>query len=137
MASAKGRTAVEALKNGLKLKQPLQLTLEQAGGLKAEKVEPFMLADEMPDPKNPQPKKAEPADMMMIKNISGQLQPGEVSDFVPSVDGGFIVLMDKRDPADPAKYEQSKATFETRYLKNAGDYVFMEWLRDRQRDAGV
>ena len=137
MASAKGRKAVEALRNGLKLKQPLPSTLEQAGGLKAEKVEPFMLADEMADPKNPQPKKNEPTDLMMIKNISGQLQPGEVSDFIPAADGGFIVLMEKRDPADPSKYEQSKATFEARYIKSAREYVFMEWLRDRQRDAGV
>src|SRR5205823_15093053 len=121
MASAKGRAAVEALRNGLKLKQPLQLTLEQAGGLKAEKVEPFMLADEMPDPKNPQPKKAEPADMTMIKNISAQLQPGEVSDSVPSVDGGVIALMDKRDPAEAAHSEQSTATLETRHLKHAGE----------------
>ena len=137
MASAKGRKAVESLRNGLKLKQPLQFTLEQAGGLKPEKVEPFMLADEMSEPKNPQPKKDEPADMMLIKNISSQLQPGEVSDFVPSVDGGFIVLMEKRDPADPSKYEQSKAIFEKRYLESAREYVFMEWLQDRQRDAGL
>ena len=137
MASTRGRQAAETLKNGLKAKQPLQFTLDQAGGLKAEKVEPFTLAEEMPDPKNPQPKKNEPADMMMIKNVSSQLQPGEVSDFVPSMDGGFIVLMDKRDAPDPSKYEQSKTTFEQRYLKSARDYVFMEWLRDRQRNAGL
>src|SRR6266480_2914936 len=46
MALAKGRKAVETLRNGLKAGQPLQLTLEQAGGLKAEKLEPFTVADE-------------------------------------------------------------------------------------------
>ena len=75
--------------------------------------------------------------MMMIKNLAGTLQPGEVSEFVPWVDGGFIVLMDKREPADPSKYEQTKASFQERFLKNAREYVFMEWLRDRQRDAGL
>ena len=137
MANAKGRKAAETLKNGLKLKQPLQFTLEQAGGLKADKIDPFMVADDIPDPKNPQPKKEESADMMMIKNLAGTLQPGEVSEFVPWVDGGFIVLMDKREPADPSKYEQTKASFQERFLKNAREYVFMEWLRDRQRDAGL
>jgi peptidyl-prolyl cis-trans isomerase D len=137
MATAKGRKGAETLRNGLKASQPLQLTLEQAGGLKAEKLEPFTVADEA-DAKNPPEKpKNDPADMMMIKNVSAQLQPGEVSDFVPWTDGGLIVLMDKREPPDPAKYRQTRATFEERYLKTAREYVFMEWLRDRQRDAGL
>jgi hypothetical protein len=137
MATAKGRKAAEMLQNGLKAKQPLQLVLQQAGGLKPEKLEPFTAADEA-DAKNPPEKpKNDPTDMMMIKNVSAQLQPGEVSDFVPWIDGGLIVLMEKRDPPDPAKYQQTKATFEERYLKSAREYVFMEWLRDRQRDAGL
>jgi hypothetical protein len=137
MAMAKGRKAAETVRNGLKAGQPLQFTLEQAGGLKAEKLEPFTVADEA-DMKNPPEKpKNEPADMMMVKNVSAQLQPGEVSDFVPWIDGGLIVLMEKREPPDPAKYQQSKATFEERYFKTAREYVFMEWLRDRQREAGL
>jgi hypothetical protein len=137
MATAKGRKGAETLRIGLKAGQPLQFTLEQAGGLKAEKLEPFTVAEEA-DAKNPPEKpKNEAADMMMIKNVSAQLQPGEVSDFVPWIDGGLIVLMEKREPPDPAKYQQTKATFEERYLKTAREYVFMEWLRDRQRAAGL
>jgi len=137
MATAKGRKGAETLRNGLQAGQPLQTTLEQAGGLKAEKMEPFKLADEA-DAKNPADKpKEESVDIMMIKNVSSQLQPGEVSDFVPWVDGGFIVLMEKREPPDPAKYPETRATLEENYLKNAREYVFMEWLRDRQRDAGL
>ena len=137
MAMAKGRKAAETVRNGLKAGQPLQFTLEQAGGLKAEKMEPFTVADAA-DAKNPTEKpKNEAADMMMAKNVSAQLQPGEVSDFVPWIDGGLIVLMEKREPPDPAKYQQTKATFEERYMKTASEYVFMEWLRDRQREAGL
>ena len=137
MATAKGRKAAETLRNGLKAGQPLPFTLEQAGGVKAEKVEPFMAATEA-DAKNPPEKpKEDRADMVMIKNVSAQLQPGEVSDFVPWIDGGLIVLMEKREAADPLKYQQAKAEFDERYLKNAREYVFMEWLRDRQRDAGL
>jgi len=73
----------------------------------------------------------------VIKNVSAQLQPGDVSDFVPWTDGGLIVLLEKREPPDPEKYQQAKATFEERYLKNARDYVFIEWLRDRQRNANL
>src|SRR6266404_3108877 len=137
MALAQGRKAVETLRNGLKAGQPLQFTLEQAGGLKAEKLEPFTVADEGEAKNPPEKPKDQPADLMMIKNVAAQLQPGEVSDFVPWVDGGLIVLMDKREQPDPAKYQQTKATFEERYLKNARDYVFAEWLYDRQRAAGL
>ncbi len=137
MASTKGRQAVEVLRNALKSGQPLPAALQQAGGLKTEKMEPFTIADEA-ETKNPAEKpKNEPTDLMMIKNVSAQLQPGEVSDLVPWIDGGLIVLMEKREPPDPAKYLQTKATFEERYLKTAREYVFMEWLRDRQRDAGL
>jgi peptidyl-prolyl cis-trans isomerase D len=137
MATAKGRQAAESLKNALKSGKPLPAALQEAGGLKPEKIEPFMAADEA-DAKNPPEKpKNDPTDMMMIKNVSAQLQPGEVSDFVPWIDGGLIILMEKREPPDPAKYQQTKATFEERYLKNAREYVFMEWLHDRQRDAGL
>jgi hypothetical protein len=75
--------------------------------------------------------------MMMIKNISSQLQPGETSDFVPWSDGGFIVLMEKRDPPDPAKYQETRAKFEKDLATRNRAIVFMEWLRDRQRDARV
>ena len=138
MATAKGRQAAESLKNALKSGKPLPAALQEAGGLKPEKIEPFMAAADEPDAKNPPEKpKNDPTDMMIIKNVSAQLQPGEASDFVPWIDGGMIVLMEKREPPDPAKYQQTKATFEERYLKNAREYVFMEWLRDRQRDAGL
>ena len=114
MAMAKGRKAAETVRNGLKAGQPLQFTLEQAGGLKAEKMEPFTVADAA-DAKNPTEKpKNEATDTMIVKNVSAQLQPGEVSDFVPWIDGGLIVLMEKREPPDPAKYQQTKATFEER-----------------------
>jgi hypothetical protein len=136
MAAAKGRQGAEALRNGLKAGQPLPFTLEQAGGLKAEKMPPFTLVDEE-DEKNPPDKpKTDSMDMMMIKNIANQLQPGEVSEFVPWIDGGFIVLMEKREPPDPAKYQETRVKLVENYMENAREYVFMEWMRDRQRESG-
>ena len=136
-AATKGREAAEKLKTSLKSGKPLPAALQEAGGLKPEKIEPFTVVDDA-DAKNPPEKpKDQPTDMMMIKNVSSSLQPGEVSDFVPWIDGGLIVLLEKREPADPAKYQQTKVKLEENYLKNARDYVFMEWLRDRQRDAGL
>jgi peptidyl-prolyl cis-trans isomerase D len=137
LATAKGRQAAETLRNGLKNKQPLLSTLEQAGALKAEKLEPFTLADDIDAQNSATKQKSESVEMMVVKNVAGMLQPGEVSEFSPAIDGGVIVILDKREPPDPAKYQESKAKYEERYLKTAREYVFMEWLRDRQRDAGL
>jgi parvulin-like peptidyl-prolyl isomerase len=137
MAMSKGRTAAEALRNAVKGGQPFDAALKQAGGLKAEKMEPFTVADETDEKKPAEKPQNQPTDMMMLKNVASQLQPGEVSEFVPWIDGGLIVRLEKREPPDPAKYQQAKATFEERYLKSAREYVFMEWLRDRQREADL
>ena len=48
-----------------------------------------------------------------------------------------MVLAEKREAADPVKYQQAKAEFDERYLKNTRRIVFYEWLRDRQQEAGV
>lgn len=135
MLMTNGRKVAETLHNGLKANQPLQSLLAQAGNLKAEKVEPFVLADELD--KNPVEKASQPNDTMIVKNVAGQLQPGEVSGFTPWIDGGLIVLMEKRESPDPAKYEEAKAKLEDRYLKAAREYVFEEWLRDCLRSAGL
>jgi peptidyl-prolyl cis-trans isomerase D len=137
MALAKGRKAAETLRNGLKAGQPLKFTLEQAGGLKAEKLEPFTLAEDAEAKPQPDKPKEQSADIMLVKNAAAQLQPGEVSDFAPWIDGGIIVLLEKREPPDPAKYQETKAKFEEDMLKRNRTIVFYEWLRSRQRDAGV
>jgi peptidyl-prolyl cis-trans isomerase D len=136
-AVGKGPKAAQTLREDLKEKEPLSFALEQAGGLKAEKVEPFKLADDV-DEKNPVDKpKNEPPDMMAIKNVAAELQPGDVSDFFPTRDGGIIVLLEKRELPDPAKYQEGKAAFEERYLRTKREIAFNEWLRDRQRAADV
>src|SRR5207302_1931047 len=126
MVTAKGTLAVQTLREGLKSGAPLSFNLEKAGGLKAEKVEPFILADDL-DQKKPEEKpKSESPDMMMIKSAAAQVQPGEVSDFFSTEEGGIIVLLEKREPPDPAKYQQGKAAFDGRYLKNKRRIVFYE-----------
>jgi peptidyl-prolyl cis-trans isomerase D len=137
MAMTKGRTAADALRNAVKSGQPFETALQQAGGLKSEKMEPFTVADETDDKKPAEKPTDEPTDRLMIKNVASQLQPGEVSEFIPWIDGGLIVRLEKREPPEPAKYQEAKAKFEERYFKSAREYVFMEWLRDRQRDAGL
>jgi hypothetical protein len=87
-------------------------------------------------PKNEKPKDETP-ELPAIKNAVAVLNPGEVSEFVPAGKGGLVVVLEKRAPADPSGYAAAKAQFESRYLLQRRGAVFVEWLRDRRRAAGV
>jgi hypothetical protein len=91
-----------------------------------------------PDVKPPDVKpKDETPDLSTIKNAVAALNPGEVTDFVPVEKGGLVAALEKRAPADPSGYAVAKAQFESRYLMQRRGAVFVEWLRDRRRAAGV
>jgi peptidyl-prolyl cis-trans isomerase D len=134
LVSAKGAKMVHDLREALKAGTPLPRACEQAG-VKAEKLEPFMIADDQTS--DDQKAKAQLPDLPIMKNAVAQLQPGEVSDLVPSQDGGIIAILEKREPPDPAKYQANKTAFDERYLRNKRGIVFYEWLHDRQRAADV
>jgi hypothetical protein len=110
----------------------------QKAGFKTEKLPPFQLIDEeAQESKGKEPKKIEPPDLPAIKNAVAFLDPGEVSDFSPSGENGFIAIVETREPfADPSAGEK-KATFEKRLLEGKQRIVFVEWLHDRQEAAGL
>jgi peptidyl-prolyl cis-trans isomerase D len=134
LVSSKGANVVHDLREALKAGTQLSRACEQAG-VKAEKLEPFMIADDQTS--DDQKAKAQQPDLPTIKNAVAQLQSGEVSDLVPSQDGGIIAILEKREPPDPAKYQANKTAFDERYLRNKRGIVFYEWLHDRQRAADV
>jgi len=136
MASNQGAKAAHDLREALKAGQPLAAACQKVN-VKAEKVEPFTLMDEIEAKEPATAKKNQAPDLFAIKNAVTQLQPGEVSEFVPSEDGGLIVVLEKREPPDEAKYQANKASFEQRILNNKRDLVFYDWLRERQREAGL
>jgi hypothetical protein len=129
LVSTKGAEIVQQLREATRSGQPLEAAIQKMG-LKAEKVPPFSLVEDATA--KPEEKKG-PPDLVAIKNAVAQINPGDVSDFFPSEEGGVIAVLEKRDLADPAKYPEKKAAFDNRYR----EIVFYEWLRDRQRDAGL
>src|SRR6266404_1384539 len=137
LIATKGAEIVHQLREAINSGQPLEAAIQKTG-LKAEKLPPFSLvedlaakSDEKQEPNN------EPPDLIAIKNAVAGINPGNVSDIFPWEDGGSIAILEKREPPDPAKYPESKAAFDQRYLGNKRTIVFHEWLRDRQRDAGL
>ncbi len=139
LMSTKGAAIVRQLREATS--SPAGAGLEaaiQKTGVKAEKLAPFsLLEDPTAKSNDKQEPKNEPSDLIAIKNAVAQIEPGSVSDFFPWEDGGMIAVLEKREPPDPTKYLESKAAFDQRYLGNKRTIVFHEWLRDRQRDAGL
>ena len=94
------------------------------------------------EPKNEPPSQSkeptnEPPDLAAIKDAVAFLNPGEVSDFSPSANDGFIAVLEKRESSADMDTGEKKAAFEKRLLDNKERIVFYEWLRDRQQAAGL
>ncbi len=137
LIATKGAEIVHQLREATSSGQPLEAAIQKTG-LKAEKLPPFsLLEDPTAKPNEKQEPKDESPDLIAIKNAIVGINPGNVSDFFPLEDGGVIAALEKREPPDPAKYPESKAAFDQHYLANKRTVVFHEWLRDRQRDAGL
>jgi len=142
--SAKAAQVVHDLREGMKAGEPLAFSAEKAN-VKPEKVTPFILLDEE-KPASPNEKdkdkpadKAQdkPKDLIAIKNAAASLQPGDVSEFFPWEDGGIIVVLEKRDLPDETKYGPKKKELADRISNNKREIVFYEWLRSKQREAGI
>jgi hypothetical protein len=89
-----------------------------------------------PDEAPKEPKKR-PPDFLAVRNAAANLQPGEVSEFMPAEDGGIVAILEKRELPDETKFAQKRTDFERRILSNKREIVFYEWLRDCQKEAGV
>jgi hypothetical protein len=137
LMGTKGAEITHQLRDAMVSGQPLEAATQKAG-IKVEKLAPFSLLDDSTAKGNDKPEaKNESPDLIAIKNVVAQIEPGSVSDFFPWEDGGVIAILEKREPPDPAKYQEGKAAFDERYLANKRRIVFYEWLHDRQRDAGL
>ena len=81
--------------------------------------------------------KKQSPDFFSIKDAVALLNPGDVTDFVPSGTDGLIAILEKREPLAEAIASEKKAAFEKRILDNKERIVLVEWLRDRQQAAGL
>ena len=135
LMSTKGAEIVHQLREAKKSGQPLDAAIQKSS-VKIEKVPPFSLLDETPAGGKKEAEKESP-ELMAIKDAVAYMNPGDISDFLPSEEGGLIAILEKRDASAAANDTEKKAAFENRLLNNKRQIVFYEWLRDRQREAGV
>jgi parvulin-like peptidyl-prolyl isomerase len=73
----------------------------------------------------------------MIKSAVADMNPGEVSEFIPTQSGGAVAVVERRESPDPASYQAVKGMFSSRFLQNKREIAFYEWLHERRREAGV
>src|SRR5947208_5832926 len=147
LMSSKGPELANQLREAAKSSagSDLQAAIQKAG-VKAEKLSPFSLFEEETtksqdnetnqskepkseqvsqgkEPKNEPPSqskepKNEPPDLPMIKQAVAFLNAGEISDFVPSAENGFIAILEKRELSDDPNAGEKKAAFEKKLLDN-------------------
>lgn len=134
----KAGEVAHTLHDELKSGKPVAEAAAQAG-VQVEKIPAFALVDTPPGATpapSPEPKNERP-DMAYIKQTASSLSPGEVSEYVRTPNGGLIVVLEKRETLEPAKFEKARPTIENQALQNRSRVVFYEWLRERRHAAGI
>jgi peptidyl-prolyl cis-trans isomerase D len=133
--STKGAEIVQQLSETKQSGQPIEAAIQKTGA-KVEKIPPFSLIAEENPKSQEKEKKNEPSDLPGIKQAVAFLNPGEISDFFPSGENGFVAILEKREASADADADK-KAAFEKRLLDNKQRVVLLEWLRDRGQAAGL
>ena len=136
LISTKGAELAQQLREAKKSGQPLEPVIEKAG-VKPEKLEAFSLIEEQSEKSEGDAQKQQSPELLTIKDSVALLNPGDVTDFVPSGTDGLIAILEKREHLGGTSAGEKKAAFEKRILENKERIVLVEWLRDRQQEAGL
>src|SRR4029434_6048140 len=114
--STKGAEIAQQLRQATKSGHALEAAAQQAG-VKVYMLPRFSVLEEVTEAQDEKPKEESP-EMLTIKNAVAYLNPGELTDFLPSGDSGLIAVLEKREPSPHATNSEQKAAFETRLLHN-------------------
>jgi hypothetical protein len=136
LMSTKGAELVQQLREAKKSGQPLDAVIEKAG-VKPEKLPAFSLIEEESEQSEGNEQKKQSPELLALKDAVALLNPGDVTEFVPSGTDGLVAILEKREPLGDASAVEKKAAFEKRILENKERIVLVEWLRDRQQAAGL
>src|SRR5947208_1829180 len=136
LLSTKGAELVQQLREAKNSGQPLETAIQKAGA-KPEKLPAFSLIEEEQQKSDHKGRKKQPPELLAVTDAVVLLNPGDVTDFVPSRTDGFIAILEKREPLADANAGEKKVAFEKRILENKERIVLVEWLRNRQEAAGL
>src|SRR5437868_803754 len=117
LMSTKGAELVQQLRESKKSGQSLDSAIEKAGA-KPEKLPEFSLIEEESEKSEGNEQKKQSPELLTIKDSVALLNPGDVTDFVPSGTDGLIAILEKREPLADTSGADKKAAFEKRNLQN-------------------
>lgn len=66
-----------------------------------------------------------------------QMPAKELSEFIPTEDGGLFVFLEGYQPIDMSKYEAERSEFTKQRFASKKQIYFYEWLRENRESAGV
>ena len=96
-------------------------------------------AGAMPEPfptfSQSEPKMDQP-DAQEIMGRAGEMNEGELSEFVPTATGGLLLHIDKHLPVDEAGFEKEKPMIVNNLDRIKKEAAFQQWLKGRRSAAG-
>ena len=103
LMSTKGAEMVQQLREAKKSPvNRLEAVIEKAG-VKPEKLAAFSLIDEELEKSEGDEQKKQSPELLTIKDAVALLNPGDVTDFMPSGTDGLIAILEKREPLGEAE----------------------------------
>jgi len=97
-----------------------------AAGFKAESLKNLALSGDTVSPEH-----------QAIAQATFLMEPGQVSGFRPSADGGFAVYLDSRIPLDPAELARQKTEIEPGIIEGKKRMLFLSWLASAREAAKI
>ena len=82
-------------------------------------------------------KLAEQPNAQAIVSKAVVLADGELSELIPTANGGLLVFLEKREPIDEAQYQKDEATQIAALRERKGFITFMGWLQSRMQYANI
>jgi hypothetical protein len=76
----------------------------------------------------------ESIDPRQLKVVASKLSPGKASDFIGTQDGGFVLFVDSRSPADPVKMQAELPKFMDQIREQRQYAAFSEWFQKQVAD---
>jgi hypothetical protein len=136
LVSTKGAELVQQLREAKNSGQAVETAIQKAGA-KPEKLAAFSLIDEEQQKSDAKQAEKQSPEILAVKNAVAFLNPGDITDLVPSGTDGFIAILEKREPLADENAGEKKVGFEKRILENKERIVLVEWLHNRQEAAGL
>ncbi len=83
------------------------------------------------------PQLPESIDLRQLKVVGLKLANGKASDFVATEDGGFVMFVESRSPADPAKMQTELPKFMEQMREQRQYAAFNDWFQKQWQDLRV